>query len=284
MKTLFTTTLATFVFFLFSCGNSTGNSDEMDSLRIKVAEQESQLVNDEEFIQLMNVSMDSVIMADGSTILNVREGVIPTKNKMRQNLEAYKLILQSQREKILELQNKLENQKTNHSKQLKELLAKLTLQLDEKDAEIARLQELVENDKVTIAELNKTVGVLKKDISDLKIQNKEQENALITQSNMMNEAYYIVGSKKELKQLGLVSGGNIFKKSKLDLSQIDASKFRKIDIRETTSISIPGKSPKILTQAPKGSYTISSNGSGSVLVINDATSFWSVNNYLVIQY
>ncbi len=273
------------LFLLTSCGNQSNEErNKIDSLLSVISIQEQQLTNDEEFMQLINTSMDSVISADGNTILEIREGVIPPKQTMIQNIETYKLILDNQRKKIAELQNSLEKQSTGHAKQMKELLKKLTEQIDAKDAEIVRLQQLVESNKMTITEFNKTVNSLKKDVGDLKIQNKEQEEALIVQSNMMNEAYYIVATKKELKQLGIVNGGNIFKKSKLDLSTVDATKFRKIDIRETTVINIPGSKPKILTQAPTNSYNIKSSDNGSVLTIVDANSFWSVNNFLVIQY
>ena len=288
MKHLFFLSFFSIIFLtslsMSSCGGSSNDKAEIDSLRNIISVQEQQLNNDEMFMYLINTSMDSIISADGNIILEIREGIIPPKQKMIQNLETFKFTIHNQRKKIAELQATLENQSSAHSLQMKQLLAKLTDQLNAKDAEIVRLQQLVENNKITIADLNRSVNSLKKDVSELKMQNKEQEEALIVQSNMMNEAYYIVATKKELKKMGIVGGGNLFKKSKLDLSSVDASKFKKIDIRETTVINIPGSKPKILTQAPTGSYNIRSSGSTSVLTIIDANSFWSVNNFLVIQY
>ena len=129
------------------------------------------------------------------------------------------------------------------------------------------------------------VEKLNTQVAELQEETKQQEEALVTQSNMMNEAYVCIGSKKELKEAGLLSGGTLFKKSKLDLSQVNASAFQKIDIRHSKTFKIPGKKVSILTQMPAGSYTITDNGDGtSTLTITDVTRFWSVSNYLVVRY
>lgn len=50
------------------------------------------------------------------------------------------------------------------------------------------------------------------------------------------------------------------------------------------NININGKSPKILSEAPKDSYRLDKSGNSSVLKINDSEKFWSANNkILVIQ-
>ena len=161
----------------------------------------------------------------------------------------------------------------------------LKRQVEEKDRAIVELTEELEKRKFDIATLKSHVDRLNTNVAQLTEEKAEQEKALEAQSDMLNEAYVIIGSKKELKKAGLLSGGSLFKKSKLDMSKVDASAFRKIDIRKVKSFSIPAKSYEILSQMPSGSYKVSSNGDGtSTLTITDATRFWSVTNYLVIKY
>jgi translation initiation factor IF-2 len=90
---------------------------------------------------------------------------------------------------------------------------------------------------------------------------------------------------KELKEAGLLSGGSLFKKSRLDLSKVNASAFEKIDIRRDKTFKIPAKKVSVLTQMPSGSYEIKQNTDGtSTLTVTDANRFWSVSNFLVVSY
>ena len=82
-----------------------------------------------------------------------------------------------------------------------------------------------------------------------------------------------------------MTGGSLFKKSKLDMTKVNASAFKKLDIRNVKTFKTPAKSCEVLTQKPANSYKVSDNGDGtSTLTITDATRFWSVTNYLVIKY
>ena len=171
------------------------------------------------------------------------------------------------------------------NEKLMKTIGSLKKQLEEKDKAIIELTQELTKRNYDIKTLKGHVEKLNTQVAELQEETKQQEEALVTQSNMMNEAFVCIGSKKELKEAGLLSGGTLFKKSKLDLSQVNASAFQKIDIRHSKTFKIPGKKVSILTQMPAGSYTITDNGDGtSTLTITDATRFWSVSNYLVVRY
>lgn len=137
---------------------------------------------------------------------------------------------------------------------------------------------------MNIAQLQSRVSNLTEDVSNLNQINQEQEQALTAQSDMMNEGYIKIGTKKELQSIGLLSKGGLFSKKKLNISNLDPNVFEKIDIREFHTLTINGKSPKILTQIPETSYQITKNSDGtSTLTISDPTLFWSVSNFLIIQ-
>ena len=194
------------------------------------------------------------------------------------------MILKRQRDRLAALEEKLKGSNANNEKLMKTISA-LKKQIEEKDQAIVELTEELEKRNFDIKTLKGHVEKLNTQVAELKEETKSQEEALVAQSDMMNEAYVIIGTKKELKAAGLLSGGSLFKKSRLDLSQVNASSFNKIDIRKSKSFSIPAKKATVLTQMPSGSYTITDNGDGtSTLTITDASRFWSVSNYLVVRY
>ena len=270
---------------LGSCGNQAEQAQkELDSLRNVVAEQQNQLQADEEFTDAINFSMDSVVAAEGILMKNT-EGGVPNRQRLKQNVEAYKTILQKYRDKISKLQSRLKSEKSAHAAKMQEMLEKMQAQLDEKDKEIEDLKKQIEDKNVSIAELNTQVTNLGNNVRELTDQNIAKDQTITAQTDKMNEAYYIIGTSKELKAKGLMIGGGLFSKKKLDLSAGDLSKLTKIDMRAKKTFSIPSAKPKILTQAPAGSYTLIKTGDkSSTLTITDVSRFWSMSNVLVISY
>lgn len=267
-----------------SCGNKTEGNPEADSLRNVVDSKMAEMDEMTLFLDAVNVSMDSVIDMEGGILRTMGEGNLSVKDQIKQNLESYKLILARQHERIAILEEKLKNGDAKSQKMLK-TIASLKKQLGEKDQAIVELTEELEKRNFDIQTLKGHVDRLNSNVAQLKEENKAQEVALETQSDMMNEAYVLIGSKKELKNAGLLAGGSLFKKSKLDMSQVNVSAFKKIDIRKIKTFSIPAKKAEILTQAPTGSYTMTTNDNGTcTLTVTDVTKFWSVSNFLVVKY
>ena len=267
-----------------ACGNKVEGNPEADSLRNVLNEKLSEMSEMGLFLDAVNASMDSVVNMDGNILQTVGESPLSRKQQIQQNIEAYKLILQRQRERLATLEEKLKGSEANNEKMLK-IISSLKQQLNEKDQAIVELTEELGKRNVDIKTLKTHVEKLNTQVAQLEEETKSQEQALVAQSDIMNEAYVFIGSKKELKDAGLLTSGSIFKKSKLDLSQLNASAFNKIDIRKAKSFTIPAKKATVLTQMPSDSYTISDNGDGtSTLAVIDPSRFWSMSNYLVVKY
>ena len=267
-----------------ACGNKVEGNPEADSLRNVLNEKLSEMSEMGLFLDAVNASMDSVVNMDGNILQTVGESPLSRKQQIQQNIEAYKLILQRQRERLATLEEKLKGSEANNEKMLK-IISSLKQQLNEKDQAIVELTEELGKRNVDIKTLKTHVEKLNTQVAQLEEETKSQEQALVAQSDIMNEAYVFIGSKKELKDAGLLTSGSIFKKSKLDLSQLNASAFNKIDIRKAKSFTIPAKKATVLTQMPSDSYTISDNGDGtSTLDVTDPSRFWSMSNYLVVKY
>jgi len=237
------------------------------------------------FIDNVAQGMDSLVAGEGMLLKTSPEGTpLNSKQQITANLKTFEEIVKRQRERIAELEKSLEDNKSAHAQSMKKIINAMKAQLAEKDKEIAALKEELSSKDFSIARLETRVSSLNKDVEGLTEKNKAQKEALVTQSDMMNEAYVLVGTKKELKAAGVLSGSGLFSKARLKSSDFDASKFKKVDIRKYTSVKLNGKNPKVLTPSPASSYSLSDNGDGtSTLTITDPTAFWGVSNFLVVQ-
>ena len=106
------------------------------------------------------------------------------------------------------------------------------------------------------------------------------------QDSILNVCYILVGTRIELKELGIISGGP-FRKMEVDPSALDERHFTSVDMRQVTEIPIPfSKKARLLLPAPADSYHFERGDTGNIttLVIDNPTRFWSLSRYQVIQY
>jgi hypothetical protein len=98
------------------------------------------------------------------------------------------------------------------------------------------------------------------------------------QDAQINTAYYVFGTKSELKQRNILSNGEI-----LTNANFDRNYFTKIDIRNINTIPLHSKSAKILSKHPSNAYSLLKDSKGEyTLKIINPTDFWNLTKYLVI--
>lgn len=259
-------------------GGKTGDSNhERDSL-----EQANRLLMSS--ISFITSTLDSIAVQENQLMVFSNDGVevVDQRTIIKQRLATLSELLKSQKEQLAKLNERLEG-KGGEMTDLKRLLAQVNEQLEQKSAEVERLTEALQDSRKSIAELRENVQTLNIQNANQKEMLAEQQEALSTQDKIMNEGYFLVGTTQELQAAGIVTNGGFLKKKKVNLSAIRQDGFQVVDIREFATLPIHGKKVKLLTPAPKGSYTLSPNGDGWLLTITDAASFWSVSNYLVIK-
>lgn len=206
------------------------------------------------------------------------------KDQINDDVNSIYELLVENKNKVNELSKKLG--KSNYQvKELKKMIDHLTNQMEQKDKEIEVLLAELEN-------MNIKLGYLSKDVARLNNENMmkdgvigEQKGEIDAKTAELNTAFYVVGTKKELKELNVLTseGGfiGIGKSKKLNADFSDEN-FTKVDITKTTSISIPGKKPKVVTSHPAESYEISGEGEEQVITITNYEEFWKTSKYLVI--
>lgn len=249
---------------------------QTDSLNDVIAQKDSEInemmgtLNDiEEGFRLINEAENRV------ALLKNGEGT-SKKQKLKENIQFIAERMKQNRELIAKLQKQLESS-TLKGGQLKKTIDNLTAQLEEKDKQLLALREELDKKDIHISELDETIGNLNTNVSNLSADNQQKAETINAQDKQLNTAWYVFGTKKELKGQHILEGGKVMN------GNFNKNYFTKVDIRNTTEIKLYSKSAKLLTAHPASSYSLTHDASKQyVLRITNPQIFWSTSKYLVV--
>lgn len=264
-------------------GDTQALQAQVDSLTTTVQQQAQDLAFYQECIDLFSEGMDSIARADNSlmTVTTNQEGTV-TRESIKEELDTYAGMLARQRERLGALESQL-NAANEERGQLKALLDYMNQQIALKDAAIQELQEKVEMKDFSIQRLQDELNGLYAKNAELENRTRTQEKVINIAQDMLNEAYYIVGTGKELKEAGVLTSKFLGKK-KVNVDGMDLSIFNPVDIRNFRNLTVEGKIT-IKSQHPKDSYRVDydKKTKKSTLVILDEVDFWNLTRYLIIE-
>ena len=267
-----------------------GNKDlkaENDSLLMELTQRNAELdemmgtFNDiSEGFRQINAAESRVDLQRGA----VAEGSLNAKQQIASDIEFIRKQMEENKEQIAKLQSMLKNSKTNSS-QLKRAVESLTQELNAKTQRIEELQAELASKNIRIQELDAAVTDLNAVKSELTAENEAKAKTVAEQDKALNTAWFVFGTKKELKDQKILSGSGLFKKgSVLKDGDVNKDYFTQVDIRTTKEIKLYSKDADILTTHPTGSYTLEKDDKDQLtLKITNPKEFWSVSKYLVIQ-
>ena len=266
---------------LISCGPSESERLQMngriDSLQAVVNQRDSEI--DElmgTFNEIQN-GFEQINAAEGRVALYA-DNYEKNSKDLQENMKFIQQTMEENRKKIEELQARLKSSGINAAK-LQAAVDKLTSQMKAKDKEIADLRTLLANKDIQIAELGDSLTSVVVKSEEIKKAKEEVDMIASKQDELLNTAWYVYGTKKELKERKILVDGDVLKDS-----SFDADYFTKIDIRNTIVIPLNSKSAKVLTTHPEDSYTLIKGANDEyTLRIKDPSAFWSVSKYLVIR-
>lgn len=218
------------------------------------------------------------------------------KNQMKNDILLIKNSVQERLNRLAELEEQLTRkeaiEKFNESER-KELLDKIEIlktQLAQQQEMINTLTAKLEAANITIKNLNEKVDSLKTENTVMSNESKKaKEEAAKAKEEMerlnneLNECFYAVGSKKELKDHKIIESGFLRKTKVMQNSNIMYSYFTKADKRTLNEVNLHSKKAKVLTNHDKRSYSLENVGGIMVLKIYDQDLFWQTTNYLVVQ-
>ena len=174
----------------------------------------------------------------------------------------------------------------------KDRIGSLSKKLKNSKLKIEGLEKMIENMQATlnlkdseIEELKTKIEGLNVELSNLTTNYKAVENESNQKTEIINTAFYAIGTFKELKENNVITkeGGiiGLGKTTKLS-SDFNKEYFTKINIEKTTSINLGAKKIKILTTHPSNSYKLIGEKPIEKLEITNTKEFWSASKYLVI--
>ncbi|MCM1164120.1 MAG: hypothetical protein NC339_07725 [Muribaculaceae bacterium] len=210
------------------------------------------------------------------------------KEQIRNDMIAIQQALQERRQRLAELEKKLEAAGGENST-LKRTISNLKAQIADQTTEIATLtnQLAAANIKIdelttTVNDLNVRVDSLNSDVAAEEAAKKAAEEAANAAVNELNTCYYAIGTNKELKERGIIESG-FLRKTKIMKGDFDMNYFTAADKRTLTEIATHSTKAEIKTSQPKDSYQIVDVNGQKVIKITNPAKFWQLSNFLVIK-
>lgn len=195
---------------------------------------------------------------------------------LKENVQFIAKRMQANRELINKLREQLKGSSLK-GEQFKKAIENLLNELTEKDKQLQKLREELDSKDIHISELDETINNLNTNVSNLNNESAAKSQMISQQDKQLNTAWYVFGTKKELKDQHILEGGKVLN------SSFNKNYFTKIDIRVDKQIKLYSKSARLLTAHPSSSYTLTrDNNKQFVLTITNPQLFWSTSKYLVI--
>jgi chromosome segregation ATPase len=277
--------------FLVACG---GGSDveqlkaERDSLE-QLADAKDATIND--FIQSFNqieANLETIKQKENIISIQARGDIEldeSAKDKINDDILAIYELMNKNKATINRLERQLKQANINAS-EFKKMIKRMEDELKAKDEQIENLKNDLAKLNFDIETLNKEIAELNTDMDNLVADVEQKEDVIQNQDQKLNTAYYVAGTKKELKEHKIITseGGfiGIGRMQKL-MENFNKDYFKTVDIRELNSVPLFTKKAELITSHPASSYFFAGKDKIDSLVIKNSAEFWSVSKYLVIM-
>lgn len=265
---------------LASCGDGKSKKDSeilADSLQQALVQKDSEIndmmaiFNDiEEGFREINEAEKRLDIARSGEAADKRQ-------QIKDNIVFIQKTMLENKERIEKLNKQLRSSNVK-GEEMKRSIENLMKQLDEKEQQLQQLRAELDAKDIHISELDETINELNSNVNRLSDEGEKKSETISTQDKQLNTAWYVFGTKKELKEQNILDGGKVLQ------SNFNREYFTKIDIRVLKEIPLHSKSAKLLTTHPADSYKLEKDSKKQyVLRITKPETFWSTSKYLVIQ-
>lgn len=284
---------ATALVALTACNGDKLKQAEEQNTELKGDLQETLATQDSLFALLNDISDGMSQIKDLEKIVNAPANLNAEtqsrKDQIRQDMASIQRALQERRERLEQLEKKLKDSGNQNAtlmktiENLKNQIAEQTIEIESLTNRLAEANIKIENLNTEVTNLNTAVDSLNTNLSTEKNERAVAEQKAKEADDQLNQCYYAIGSKSELKNKKILETG-FLRKSKLLKGDFDQSYFSRGDKRTLTIIPLHSKKAKVLTSQPADSYTIETTAEGQkILHITNPTKFWQMTNYLVVQ-
>lgn len=252
---------------------------EQATLQQNIAERDKSIEEVMKAINEVYADLEKARSKEGKLMERASNSEVPTqitnattRQVLLGNITEIGTALKENRKKIAALQAKVKSL-GGQLAGLNTLIANLNHSLQEREQSIALLEAKVQGLETTVADKTKAIA--------------EKEGVIEEQRLMMKKAFYVVGTRKELKEKGIITdeGGflwGLLGSTTVMASGVDQSLFTAIDKSNDQMIQIQGKIDEILPHRNEEFFaTAEPSENSSALKIVQPEKFWQ-DNYLVI--
>ena len=268
---------------LSACNMIGGQQDaaqqERDSLQRIINEKDMELDDILSTFKEVQEGIRRINEAEGRvTIAEVGPESASTKEVIRDNMDYIKEAMQQNRDMIAQLQEKLKNSSIKNTK-MQKTIENLQAQIEAQAQRIQELEASLAEKDALIESQGEAIAGLSNNVVSLTEENKQKTEKVQQQDKELNTAWFVFGTKSELKEQKILSKGDILKSD-----DFNKDYFTKIDIRYDKDIKFYSKSAQLLSTHPAGTYQLVKDKQGQYeLHITNPQKFWSVSKYLVVQ-
>ena len=280
MRKLLVVALA--VVALASCKNENpaqglADINQVDSLQRIIVQKDNEINDIMGTFNDINEGFRQITEAEGRVAVAQSGEGASQSQKIREDITFISQRMQQNKQLIAKLQQQL-RESSYKGDELKKIVESMIAQLEEKEQQLQQLRSELDSKDIHISQLDEAINNLNNDVKELAEDNTKKANEISDQDKQLNTAWYVFGTKNELKQ------ENILVKGKVLQENFNKNYFTKIDIRVVKEIKLYSKSAQLLTTHPSGSYTLTRDAKEQfVLHITDPKTFWSTSKYLVVQ-
>ena len=266
---------------MVGCGQQKANKDlEMttlrDSLNQIISQKDNEIDGMMETFNDIEAGFREIDAAEGRVALARQGEGANAQERIRENMEFIKDAMARNKELINKLRQQL-RESTIKGNALKTTIENMMKQIEEKDKKIQDLIEELDAKDIHISRLDEEVANLNTNVSNLTEETNQKTQTINTQDKQLNTAWFVFGTKSELKQQHILEDGKVLQ------ANFNQNYFTKIDIRVDKEIKLYSRSAKMMTSHPAGSYTLDRDANKQyILRISDPQKFWSTSKYLVI--
>jgi chromosome segregation ATPase len=282
--------IAVLALAISSCGISETESAALQQAEDAMLARDSMEATLVETMDDINKNLDLIREKQGLISATGNNEDLSKKTAILKNISLINSLIEDNRKKIDELT--IQARKLGKENNALSRIADLTkARIKKQEAEIEELKARLQEESYKVVDLNKRMDEMQLS-SEMLLSEKNQlaeGNAQLDRD--LNKVYFTYGTYAELKTKQLIEkkGGFLGVGKKDALSNAfhrNKASFTELDLRETSSIPIRGRKPRLVTSHPEGSYEwkkASADDEYSNLLIKDAGDFWSRSRYLVVE-
>lgn len=273
-----------------SCNNKEKEAAEhkADSLAIVNENKDENIAELEALMQQIQDGFDEISQAENRIRVVRARGEGNRSAAIKEDMDFIRTTLAAKQQKIDELEammKTIKNSSAADKKKYEALFASYEKKISDFEALTAGYEQYIVDIEAQLVAKDNIIAEQKTEIAEKQTTITEQAEELdnrartiSTQDKELNKAYYVFGTKKELKEQSILSDGEVLRKGNFNKDY-----FTQIDIRTTKTIKLYSKSATMKSAHPADSYTLEKDANKQyVLRINDPEKFWSTSKYLVI--